>query len=72
MPNIETIIGKVICCSHVEELLQLEPQLNSVGLTAQNTNNKVLVCKVINGRPSAKVLFEDYVVAGHWSGNINV
>lgn len=61
----EKLINKIKHCDNPQMLLQMEDEFNAVGMSVQLTNSdKVLLCKINDGRPTASKIFEDYVPVG--------
>jgi hypothetical protein len=62
---LKKLIEKIEKCANYEMLFCLEEDFNSIGLTLQPTKqNKIVLCKIKGGVPSARRIFEDYIHIG--------
>jgi len=60
--NLNRLLDKLRLCSNYNNLFGLEKDFNSVGLTLQPTfQNWIALCKIEEGKPSAKSIMEDYM-----------
>ena len=63
--SVEKVISKIDKCVNYEMLFCLEEDFNTIGLTLQPTKqNKMVLCIIKDGIPSANRIFEDYVHIG--------
>jgi len=59
------IANKIRQCIDFQSIYALENEFNKVGLTVQTTNNsRVILCKIIEGKPYAKQVIDDYIFIG--------
>lgn len=59
------ITNKVRQCIDFQSIYALEEDFNKVGLTVQTTSsNRVVLCKIVEGKPSAKQVIDDYIFIG--------
>lgn len=59
------LIRKIKKCDDPEMLLSLEEDFNKIGLSLQQANSgKLLLCKIVDGRPVVTKSFDDYVPIG--------
>ena len=60
------IYEKLLICADLSSLESMEEDFNNVGLTLQQTvSDKVILCRIENGKPCADVIFEDYMIIGY-------
>jgi len=63
--SVENVLEKIDKCANFEMLFCLEEDFNSIGMTLQPTKqNKMVLCMIENGVPSARRMFEDYIHIG--------
>lgn len=59
------ITNKIRQCIDFQSIYALEEDFNKVGLTVQTTpSNRVVLCKIVEGKPSAKQVIDDYIFIG--------
>lgn len=59
------IIQKILGCIDYQSIYALEDDFNKVGLTVQTTSsNRVILCKLIDGKIKADKVIEDYIFIG--------
>ena len=59
------IANKIRQCIDFQSIYALENEFNKVGLTVQTTNNsRVILCKIIEWKPYAKQVIDDYIFIG--------
>jgi len=62
---LDKVINKIRKCGTYASLYCLEEDLNGVGLTLQATaQNKMVICKIVDNRPLADKILEDYIYVG--------
>ena len=67
---INKLIKKLYDIVYLDNFLSLIKEFNKVGLTVHRTyNNRYILCKLINGAPSATELFADYMFLGNINNN---
>ena len=66
MNNALTIaLRKINMCLDYQAVYSMEPDFNEIGLTVQTTsNNRMILCKIKNGRPLAESIIDDYMYIG--------
>lgn len=63
--EVNRLVNKLSQCIDFQSLYALEEDLNRVGMTIQTTaNNRMILCKLMEGRPVANNVIEDYVFVG--------
>lgn len=66
--HINSILYKVKNLVYFDTIFALEEDFNRIGLTIQiSGNNRVILCQIKEGRPSAKMVMEDYMFLGPFS-----
>jgi hypothetical protein len=69
---INDIVRKIEMCIDYQTLYALEDDFNNIGLTVQVTsNNKVTLCKLIDGKAKADKIIDDYIYIGSLDGLAN-
>lgn len=59
------ITNKIRQCIDFQSIYALEEEFNKVGLTVQTTpSNRVVLCKIVEGKPFAKQVIDDYIFIG--------
>lgn len=56
----DDIISKIDICPNYSSVMGLEEDLNKIGLTIRENNNKILLCKIKNEEVNLRI-FEDYI-----------
>lgn len=65
MTAIDRLINRIRACYDYQSLYAMEDGFNSIGLTIQTTSkNRIILCKIINSKPSAKEVGVDYIFIG--------
>ena len=60
--HLETLLYKLRNCLNWDALFALEEDFNQIGLTLQpTTKERVVLCKIKDGQPSAERICEDYM-----------
>jgi hypothetical protein len=60
------LIERIEKCYDFGSLYILKEDLHKIGLTIHPTvSNKMVLCKIVDGRPSAEQLTEDFIFVGH-------
>ncbi|MDP1710858.1 MAG: hypothetical protein Q8K86_00170 [Candidatus Nanopelagicaceae bacterium] len=71
-PNVDRLIYKIEQCTDYQCLYALEEEFNKAGLTVQATpKNRMILCKLRNGRPLAESVVDDYIFIGGLDGMSN-
>lgn len=61
------IFYKIRQCIDYQSLYALEDEFNKIGLTIQTTQkNRMVLCKLINGKPTANNIIEDFIFVGSY------
>lgn len=64
-PNVDRLVYKIEQCTDYQCLYALEEEFNKVGLTVQTTpKNRMILCKLRNGKPLAESVVDDYIFIG--------
>jgi hypothetical protein len=64
-PNVDHLIYKIEQSIDYQCLYALEEEFNKVGLTVQTTaKNRLILCKLREGRPLAESIVDDYIFIG--------
>jgi len=63
--SLNKLIYKIGQCIDYQSLFALEEEFNRIGLTLQTTSrNRMVLCKLIKGRPITERVIEDYIFVG--------
>ena len=63
--SIDYVVRKIDRCVNYEMLYCLEEDFNAVGMTLQPAKkDKMILCTIVEGTPTAKRIFEDYIHIG--------
>lgn len=66
----DSLVSRIRTCFDYHSLYAMEDGFNSVGLTIQTTaKNKMILCKIINGKPKATKVGVDYIFIGELDSN---
>ncbi len=62
MTDIRELARSIDLYRCLDDFMTLESKFNQIGMTIQRTvGNNVILCKIVNNRPQANNLLEDYV-----------
>ncbi len=65
----ERLLVKVSGCPNYRTLYAMEADFNSAGLTIQTTTgNRIILCRLVKGRPVAKEAMTDFIFIGSLDG----
>jgi hypothetical protein len=65
MSDIDKLTYKIRQCIDYQSLYALEEEFNNFGLTIQTTaQNRVILCKLRNGKAKADKVIDDYIFVG--------
>lgn len=64
MKDLSQLIRKVKCCDHPSMIAQLEEDFNDIGMSIQNQNGQLFLCKLEDGKPVSGKIFESFVPVG--------
>lgn len=66
--TLNRLVRKLYDIVYLDNFLALSKEFNKIGLTIHRTyKNRYILCKLINGTPSATELFSDYMFIGNIS-----
>lgn len=69
---VDKLVYKLGGCIDYQSVYALEEDFNKAGLTIQTTaNNRIILCKLNNGKPIANSIVEDYIFVGSLDTSIN-
>jgi len=69
---VDKLVDKLGRCIDYQSVYALEEEFNKAGLTVQTTsNNRVILCKLQEGRPVANNVVDDYIFIGSLDAAIN-
>lgn len=72
MSNTDKLTYKIRQCIDYQSLYALEEEFNDAGLTIQTTSqNRVILCKLVNGKPKADKVIDDYIFVGSLDTSTN-
>jgi len=67
--SVERLIYKIGQCIDYQSLYALEESFNKCGLTIQTTSrNRMILCKLRDGRPVSESVVDDYIFVGSIDG----
>jgi len=74
IPNDEKqdIVDMILQCYDRKSLYSLEPELNTIGLTIQKTNNnQYVLCRIKDGRPTLGKPIYDHIYIGNTNNELS-